>query len=226
MKKAIKRITAMILAASVVFSSGFVSQAASNPYDDVYESDWYYDSVMYVRDKGAMTGVNATHFAPGENLQRQDFALALMRRYISQGHTVTQKDDGTYYGKAVAWAKDMKIMTGYSNGDFGVGDVITRQDCIVALDRYVDACGLIRVSEVEDPYYFTKMEQFKTTYADVDQLRDYSRSIMYVAVMNDKLITGVERGGVKYLEPNGLVTRGMVSVMLERWFEEYGKYGI
>ena len=70
------------------------------------------------------------------------------------------------------------------------------------------------------------MEQFKTTYADVDQLRDYSRSIMYVAVMNDKLITGVERGGVKYLEPNGLVTRGMVSVMLERWFEEYGKYGI
>ena len=52
MKKAIKRITAMILAASVVLSSGFTSQAASNPYDDVYESDWYYDSVMYVRDKG------------------------------------------------------------------------------------------------------------------------------------------------------------------------------
>ena len=93
---------------------------------------------MYVRDKGVMTGVNATLFAPGENLQRQDIALALMRRYISQGHTVIQKDDGTYYGKAVAWAKDMKIMTGYSNGDFGVGDVITRQDCITALDRYVD----------------------------------------------------------------------------------------
>ena len=51
---------------------------------------------MYVRDKGVMTGVNATLFAPGENLQRQDIALALMRRYISQGHTVIQKDDGTY----------------------------------------------------------------------------------------------------------------------------------
>ena len=34
------------------------------------------------------------------------------------------------------------------------------------------------------------MEQFKTTYADVDQLRKYSFLMMYVAVMNDKLITG------------------------------------
>ena len=120
----------------------------------------------------------------------------------------------------------MKIMTGNSNGEFGVGDVITRQDCITALDRYVDACGLIRVSAVEDPYYFTKIEQFETTYADIDQLRDYSYIIMYVAVMNDKLITGVEKDGGKYLEPNGLVTRGMVSVMLERWFERFGEYGI
>ena len=63
-------------------------------------------------------------------------------------------------------------------------------------------------------------------YADVDQLRDYSRSIIYVAVMNNKLITGVEKDGVKYLEPNGLVTRDMVSVMLERWFERFGEYGI
>ena len=166
------------------------------------------------------------HSSHRERICSVRIALALMRRYISQGHTVIQKDDGTYYGKAVAWAKDMKIMTGYSNRDFGVGDVITRQDCITALDRYVDACGLIRGSEVEDPYYFTKMEQFKTTYADVDQLRDYSRSIIYVAVMNNKLITGVEKDGVKYLEPNGLVTRDMVSVMLERWFERFGEYGI
>ena len=223
MKKAIKRITAMILAASVVLSSGFTSQAASNPYDDVYESDWYYDSVMYVRDKG-LTGV--MHTSHWENLQRQDFALAVTRRYISRDAYSYTEDDGTYCEEAVAWAKDMKIMTGYSNGDFGVGDVITRQDCITALDRYVDACGLIRVSAVEDPYYFTKIEQFETTYADIDQLRDYSYIIMYVAVMNDKLITGVEKDGVKYLEPNGLVTRGMVSVMLERWFERFGEYGI
>ena len=44
---------------------------------------------------------------------------------------------------------------------------------------------------------------------------------MLVAVMNNQLITGVERDGVKYLEPNGVVTRGMASVMLERWFKRY-----
>ena len=91
MKKAIKRITAMILAASVVLSSGFTSQAASDPYDDVYESDWYYDSVMYVRDKGAMTGVNATHFAPGENCSVKTHVSVDETLYQSGSYSYTER---------------------------------------------------------------------------------------------------------------------------------------
>ena len=44
---------------------------------------------------------------------------------------------------------------------------------------------------------------------------------MYMAVMISSLITGFERDGVKVLDPNGFVTRGVASVMMERWFLEY-----
>lgn len=222
MKRVMKTLTALVLAASVILGTGFVSEASENPYVDVNESDWYYNSVMYAREQGFMTGVNPTHFDPGANLQRQDFALALMRHYINNGRTVTQQDDGTYYGKAVAWARETGVMTGYSNGDFGVGDVITRQDCIVTLFRYMQyEWGLIIGDPFEHPDYAAKIEQFEATYADVGQLRDYSYEYMFLSVMNLNLITGIDRDGVKYLDPNGLTTRGTASVMMERWFEHY-----
>lgn len=220
MKRVMKTLTALILMASVILGTGFASEASENPYVDVNESDWYYNSVMYAREQGFMTGVNPTHFDPGANLQRQDFALALMRHYINNGRTVTQQDDGTYYGKAVAWARETGVMTGYSNGDFGVGDVITRQDCIVTLDRYMSLWGAIYLDPSEDPNYQTMREQFNSSYADVDQLRDYSSRLMFRCVMVDGLITGIDRDGVKYLDPNGLTTRGTASVMMERWFEK------
>lgn len=223
MKKVLKTITTLLLSASVIFSAGIVSKASDNPYVDVNESDWYYDSVMYARDEGYMTGVNPTQFDPGAYLQRQDFALALMRHYISKGGTVTQQEDGTYYGKAVAWANEMGIMTGYTNGDFGVGDVITRQDCVVTLFRYMRACGLVMGDPFEQPDYETKIQQFESTYVDVDQLRDYSYEDMFVSVMNLELIKGIERDGIKYLEPNGLTTRGTASVMTERWFKTFSE---
>lgn len=222
MKNIIKKVTALILTTSVIIGSGFVSIASENPYVDVNESDWYYNSVMHAKNEGYMTGVTPTRFDPGAYLQRQDLALMLMRHYISKGGTVTQQDDGTYYGKAIAWVKDKGIMKGYSNGDFGVGDAITRQDCIVTLDRYMThVWGLLYASPIEIPNFQEQMESFKSTYADTNQLRDYSYTLMFASVMNWKLITGVERDGVKYLDPNEPTTRGTVSVMTDRWFDYF-----
>ncbi|HEY9575542.1 MAG TPA: IdeS/Mac family cysteine endopeptidase [Lachnospiraceae bacterium] len=192
-----------------------------NPYMDVNESDWYYDAVMYAKESGYMTGVNANHFNPGAYLQRQDFALALMRHYMSKGKTVTEKEDGTYYGKAIAWAKKMGIMKGYSNGNFGVGDLITRQDCIVALDRYMKVWGMEVSDPTKNPNYKEQMNLWKSTYADADKVGDYAFSVMFKAVLSDGLIKGVDKNGGKYLDPTGHTTRGTISVMMQRWFEKY-----
>ena len=192
-----------------------------NPYRDVNASDWYYDAVMHAKKEGYMTGVNADHFNPGAYLQRQDFALALMRHYMSKGKTVTEKEDGTYYGKAVAWAKKMGIMKGYSNGNFGVGDLITRQDCIVALDRYMKVWGMEASDPTKNPNYKEQMNLWKSTYADADKVGDYAFSVMFKAVLSDGLIKGVDKNGGKYLDPTGHTTRGTISVMMQRWFEKY-----
>ena len=221
MNKLIKAMITTTLTLSMILGSTVFTQAAENPYLDVNESDWYYDSVMYAKEVGYMTGVNTNHFDPGACLQRQDFALLLMRHYMSKGQTVTEPDDGTYYGKAVAWAKNHNIMTGYDSGEFGVGDFITRQDCAVALNRYMEIWGITYLSPTEMPNYREKEAELKATYADVELIGSHAFRVMFRAVMIDGLIKGTEKDGVKYLEPTEYTTRGTISVMTQRWFEEF-----
>ncbi len=113
-------------------------------FPDVHEGDWFYDAVQYCAQKGFITGYKNGKFGPADALQRQDFVVILARIAGADvdGYTsckLTDVDMKAYYGKAVAWAVDQKIIGGYDNGKFGVGDKITREQVATILYRYMNS---------------------------------------------------------------------------------------
>ena len=111
-------------------------------FPDVPENAWFYDAVKYCATRGFITGYSNGKFGPADALQRQDFVLILARIAGADvsGYTsckLTDIDINAYYGKAVAWAVDQGIISGYQNGKFGVGDKITREQVATILYRYM-----------------------------------------------------------------------------------------
>lgn len=219
----IKKIV-MLLLACMLFLGSSESVLASE-YVDVSPDDWYYSSVMYMKKQNIMTGMDATHFVPGgENgyLQRQDLAVILGRHYKKIKNT--QQDftskDGSYYGGYVDWVKSQGIMNGYENGNFGVGDAITRQDLITTLYRYAEKFAIY--TSIHGTFD-GQTEQFYRTYIDAYSINEYAVVSMEKAV-NSGILKGYEADGVKTLDPNGLVTRGMAAVMLQRFLNIYEHY--
>lgn len=115
------------------------------PYGDVKESEWYYESVAYMYNKGIMTGLRPTVFGPTGKVSRAQFATILYR--ISGANSVKYSSrfpdvpKGQFYTDAVMWAASEGIIKGYENGYFGPGDLITREQMAVLLYRYVQYLG-------------------------------------------------------------------------------------
>lgn len=113
-------------------------------YDDVRDTEWYFECVDYCTENGFVTGYGDRKFGPANELQRQDFVVIIARIAGADvsGYTECKLPDvdmNSYYGKSVAWAVDKGIITGYNNGFFGVGDKITREQVCTILYRFMGA---------------------------------------------------------------------------------------
>ena len=115
----------------------------TNPFVDVFENDWFYDDVLYVYEKGLMTGTstNPMMFSPNENLTRAMIVTILYRiagepSVTGQTNPFTDVPAGQWYTNAVIWAANNKVVEGYGDGRFGPNDDITREQLATILDRY------------------------------------------------------------------------------------------
>lgn len=130
---------------AVASEDGGATENTVLPYGDVKESDWYYESVAYMYNKGIMTGLKPTVFGPTGKVSRAQFATILYR--ISGANSVKYSSKfpdvpkGQFYTDAVMWAASEGIIKGYENGYFGPGDLITREQMAVLLYRYVQYLG-------------------------------------------------------------------------------------
>ena len=220
MKRIMKRIAALLMASVVCFQGSGIVYAADDvevmsesPYRDVNESDWYFDGVCYMKNAAIMTGVGTgEYFMPGECIQRQDVALILGRHYKNtiDSNLNLNQSNGAYYTDALNWVKKYKIMNGYNPDNFCVGDAITRQDFAVTLYNYLHTTHtLYEPAEVLDPVL--------NKYPDADEVSSYAWKAMdYMVRCGIIQGTGTD---VKMLDPNGIVTRGMAAVMLQRYIE-------
>lgn len=116
------------------------------PYTDIipYE-DWMYNIAKWSYENGVMTGTTETAFSPYDTLTRGMFVTLLYRMEGRPKVTLTNRfpdvPSNKYYAKAIEWAVENNIISGYSNGKFGPEDEILNEQIAKILYRYGEYKG-------------------------------------------------------------------------------------
>ena len=94
-----------------------------NPFVDVFESDYYYDAVLWAVENGIVYGVDATHFAPLKNCTRSEIVTFLWRAegrpMVEGGHPFLDTQAGAFYENALIWAYNTDLAEGLTATFFG-----------------------------------------------------------------------------------------------------------
>ena len=183
------------------------------PYTDVSDADWFYNEVTYAYEKGIMTGINDTTFAPYESLARAQFAIILHRlngepqmEYTDRFHDV---GEDLWYTDAILWAADTDVVTGYSNGNFGPADKINREQMATMMYRYAEYKGYSLEGGVD-----------YSQYEDAANVSDFAQEAMSWAVGNG-IITG--KYDETQLDPQGEASRAECAIIMMRFMETFGE---
>lgn len=201
MKKFLSSVLAVVMLLAMTTTA--FAAVSDTGFSDVAASDWFAGSAVYVRDNGLMTGTTPTTFNPNGTTSRGQIAAILYRASGSpaddRGTVFPDVADTAYYAAASRWASANSIVTGYTNGNFGPNDPITRQQLAAILWRYA---GSPSASRGQD-------------YADEGTISSYASTAVDWARDNG-IITG-KTGNL--FDPNGRATRAQAAVILHRYME-------
>ena len=179
------------------------SQPVDTRFPDVVEGDWYHDSVMWVAEKGIMTGQGDGTFAPTKSLQRCEMAQLLWNMYgrpSADKNLVTRFPDCSvdeWYAEAVAWAYQKGAIGGYDDGRLGTSDSVTREQFATILWRLEG-----KPAGTSD----------LTAFPDASNVSEFSHDALEWAV-GEGIITG-DKGN---LSPAKALSRAEAATMIMRW---------
>lgn len=170
----------------------------SGAFTDVTPGNWFYEAVEYCRGNGLMAGKGSGKFAPNDNMTRAELATVLYRHAESPTVTVspdfTDVKEDTWYTRAVAWAQESNIVSGYGNGRFGTNDPVRREDIAVIFWRYAGRPEVGKDAE----------------FADMSKVSGYALEAVDWARVN-----GIVSGkGNNRFDPKGCATRAEVATIL------------
>lgn len=174
-------------------------------FDDVPDSHWAFVAVKSLTDRGVFQGVDASGriFAPDAAVTRAGVATMLYRLAgepaVEESQSFADVPADSWYAKAVAWAQQTGVITGY-DGRFTPEGLVTREQLAVMLVRYAkgsQAPGDLHV------------------FADGDSVSDWAQGGVYWAA-SQGILTG-KPGGL--IDPQGTASRAEVAVMLQRFVE-------
>ena len=114
-------------------------------FADVSPSDWAAEQgyIAYVSSEGLMSGLADGRFGQAEPLSRAQVATVLWRvagepepPEGAQRFPDCDYSEGSFYGRAVSWARETGVVTGYEDGTFGPADPVTREQLATMLARH------------------------------------------------------------------------------------------
>ncbi len=190
---------------SVSFTNGAL------PFADVYETDWFYDDVVYVYEEGLFSGTSATTFSPNASMTRAMLVTVLYR--LEGQPTVTGRSGfgdvvvNSYYEDAVTWAADNGIVTGTSTSTFSPEQNVTREQMAAILYRYA-----------QYKKYNTAASSSLTGFSDHASVSAYAKTAMQWSVAEELI-----GGAAGKLMPTGNATRAQVAAILHRFAENIAK---
>lgn len=180
-----------------------------NLFEDVSGNDWYIDHVIYVYDKGLMSGTstNPMLFSPNDSVTR---AMAVTVLYNAAGspdasglsNPFQDVNANTWYTDAVKWAADNGIASGIGENMFDPDSSITREQTSTMLMNYMEYKNIIL--PVTQQYVF---------FADESQIADYAKNAMQtlnkLKIMNGK--------GNNVIAPKDMTVRSEYAAILHNF---------
>ena len=159
-------------------------------FTDLAENAWYFAPIKSACEKNIMNGVSENEFAPNKFITREEFTVALIKAALNRGTVRFGKDftlphyekmsfkdvkPGMWYSDYIEFAYQNGIIVGIGNGNFGIGNYITRQDAAVMLVKnYTYKMHDMPVTKIG----FDGMEtpiRFGERIADLDKVSDYAK---------------------------------------------------
>lgn len=175
------------------------------------KTHWGHSSIDYCVEHGLMNGVGDGKFNPDGTVTRAMLATVLYRQAgspdVQNASAFPDVNPGEWYGKAIAWAADAGIVTGYPDGTFDPNKAVTRQEMATMFYRYAKFAKF-DVSAAGD----------LSVFPDRNQVLEYAMEAM-VWANGAGLITGNVVNDVTCLDPKGNATRSQLATILMRFCE-------
>lgn len=176
------------------------------PFADVEESQWFYEAVAYVYEKGLMNGISDVEFAPDATANRA-MTVALLYRMDGSGEqaqttTFTDVSPEQWYYDYIEWAAARGIAKGISETEFAPEQPVLREQFVTFLYRYAQMLGDCDLTA--DPL---------DSFADGAEVGDYARESMGWA-LNHGILTGYTDGTVK---PQRELSRAELATLICRF---------
>ena len=182
-----------------------VEVVISRIFIDTKPGKFYSEALDYCYANGIINGMSENTFGPDHELNRGQLVTMLHRLAGSpavEGESpFTDVHAGAYYADAVIWANRNGIVMGYDDGTFRPDEVITREQIVTMLHRYV--VMLEKDNGARDDL---------SAFNDLDMLHSYALEPIQWAVANG-VVNGMSE---TVLGPRGYATRAQTVTMLHR----------
>ena len=184
------------------------AQSWTNPYSDMFDTDWFFEYVRYVTEKGLMKGTSDGKFSPDVTMTRAMLVTVLYRLEdkpeVSGDIPFPDVKAGEWYSDAILWASQNSIVDGYNNGTFGLNDPVTREQAVTILYRYAEF-------KEKDVSVLGNLLRF----TDRNDISDWARDALRWAVA-EEIIQGRTPTTIV---PQGTSTRAELAAIIMRYAE-------
>ena len=207
----------------VIFESGNEYLLRCNcrvagPFIDVPDDSWYTAAVGYCYQKGLMSGISATEFAPTSLFDRAMFVTVLARIAGADTSKYTESSfadvkTGKWYTGAIEWAYKNGFAAGVgadSSGKplFGFDSPVSREQLAQFIYNYTERKGG-NVSAKAD----------LSAYSDAAKISEWAKTAVSWAVASG-LISGTSASTVS---PRSTATRAQVALIIMNYVEKIAK---
>lgn len=187
-------------------------EKAFTKFTDLQKNAWYYPAVQTAVYDGLFSGVSATKFDPNGAMTRA-MLVSVLWRYAGKPEcgtsTFSDVPEGKWYTNGITWAAENNIVSGTGNGKFKPDGIVTREQVASILQRFAAFMG----EEIKEGEELTGFE-------DPELVSGWALDAVKWAV-SEKLISGVAKNDLLYLQPQGSASRAQVASILTRFLESF-----
>lgn len=173
-------------------------------FNDLIGFDWAKDDINSLCEKGVISKSDDKKFRPQDSITREEFVKllisALYGDIYSAGVSFTDAEPSAWYMSYISKAYSEGIVTGKTDGSFGIGENITREDMAVMAMRALEKSGKELSQSGNASFY------------DSEDISDYAKSSVNAFAQNG-IINGMGDGSFM---PKGFATRAQAAKIISR----------